>query len=112
MPNALARLRAALLCAALILVVLPAAASARWSGGPATAGQIQGTAAADTIKGLGGADVINGRAEADRDLRRAGSGPHHGRRQRTASTAVPAATASPSTAGRPAPSKAQAGAAR
>ena len=93
MPNALARLRAALLCAALILVVLPAAASARLVKGTGTSDTLQGTASADTIKGLGGADVINGLGGADRiygGRERTASPPT----ARTASAAVPAAIGS------------------
>ena len=65
MPTALARLRAALLCAALVLLVTCPAASAKVIRGTSAADRITGSDAADTIRGLRGADVIDGRGGAD-----------------------------------------------
>ena len=66
MPIAPARLRAALLCCALILLATPAIASAKVLRGTSMADRLTGSAAADTIKGLGGSDVINGLQGRDR----------------------------------------------
>jgi chitodextrinase len=66
MPYALSRLRAALPCAALILLATPASSPAAVMRGTAKADRLIGSAAADTIKARGGADVVDGAGGADK----------------------------------------------
>ncbi|HET8758003.1 MAG TPA: calcium-binding protein, partial [Solirubrobacteraceae bacterium] len=67
MPNALARLRAAVLpCAVFILLVLPASAFADVMKGTAKNDRLIGSSAADTIRARAGKDVLDGRGGADR----------------------------------------------
>ena len=66
MPTALARWRAALPCAALILLCSSTSASAEVMRGTPKADRLIGSAAADTLRGRAGADVLDGRGGNDR----------------------------------------------
>src|SRR3954451_21223303 len=73
MSKARARFRAALPCAALILLALPVTASGAVYRGTAKADHLIGSAKADTLSGRAGADVLDGRGGRDRVFGGAGS---------------------------------------
>src|ERR1044072_3972988 len=66
MPNALARMRVALPCVALLLFASTATAQGAVLRGSPKADHLTGTAGADTINGRGGRDRIDGKAGADK----------------------------------------------